>query len=715
MRESLFSPLWHRYANQQPQLRSHVSIQSQRYRDQIWYLLINTTKGDHFRVNNIAYQFIGRCDGQHSVQQVWDALLDSLKDDAPTQDEIIQLLNELDQRDLIRYEILPNIANMYRQKKAKNKREVMAQINPLAFKLSLWNPTNFLDHLTWLPKFIFNPLMLLVWIITILAGLLSAGANWQILSQHASTYMITSHYLFLTWLSFPFVKFLHEFGHALAVRHWGGQVKETGITLFMLTPAPYVDASASSGFRNKHQRMLVSAIGIMFELFLAVIAMTIWLSTQPGLMNDIAFVVMFICSVSSLLFNGNPLLRFDAYYLMCDTFELPNLALRSRQYWSNLINKFVLGTKNVNSMTLADGEEKWLIAYAPISLIYMLFIVSYIIFWVGKKSVILGLLLTIFAIVSMLLLPLFRMTKNILSAAETNPKKPRAKLIISSTLFAAIAALFIVPMPITKTAQGIVWVPEQARVRSMTEGYIKKIHMAHGQQVEPGQLIIELEDSNLIAARENLINQVAGLQADQYNLIFQDPVKANNITQQIENKNAELKHIEDKIVGLNIYSQVHGRLVMPHQDDVLNTFVERGNVLAYILNKEIIKVRVAVPEQDTAIIQEKLKQVEVRTAENPNQTITASMGMVTPAVTHSLPSPAMGSSGGGAYVTDPSDKDGLTSVEPLVLIDVTLPNTELKRVGGRVNVRFNLGFEPIGIQFNRHVSQLFLRYFNPTE
>jgi len=715
MRESLFSPLWHRYAKQRPQLRSHVVIQSQHYRDQVWHVLTNSSQGSHFRVNDIAYQFIGRCNGQYTVQQVWDSLFETLKDDAPTQDEIIHLLNSLDQRDLIRYEILPNISNMFRQKKEQKKREKISHINPLAFRMPLWNPTNFLNKASWLTPWLFNPFMLFLWLIAVIAGFLAAGAHWQTLSQHASTHITTPHYLLLTWLSFPLIKLIHELGHALSVRHWGGEVTETGITLFVLTPAPYVDASAASAFRNKYQRMLVSAIGIMVELFLAAIALFIWFSSQPGLIHDVAFVTMFICTVSSLLFNGNPLLRFDAYYMLSDAFELPNLIGRSRQYWGALIKSFALGSNNVTPMSFARGEEKWLFAYAPISLVYILSIMSVIIFLVGKVSVLLGLILTAFAVFTILISPSYKIIKNTLSAAEGSPKANRAKTLIAVFLATATLFIFIVPIPFSKTAQGVIWTPEQAQLRPTAEGFIKRIHVNHGELVEINQLIIELEDHNLLAKRKDLSNQITSMQTDQYNLIFNDPVRANAITKRIESKQAELMHIEHQITGLKIYSQVKGRLVMPHQEDVLNTFVERGAVLAHILNKDFIKVRVAVPEPDMATIQERLQQIEVRTAEYPNNIIIGKMGSDTPAVTHRLPSAAMGDIGGGKYVTDPSDKNGLTALNPLVVLDVNLPKTELQRVGGRVNVRFNLGLEPIGIQFKRHASQLFLRYFNPNE
>ncbi|MGZ8982717.1 MAG: PqqD family peptide modification chaperone [Methylotenera sp.] len=715
MRESLFSPLWHRYSQQRPQLRSHITVQPQRYRNQFWYLLINDTKGNHYRINDIAYQFVGRCDGRFSVQEIWESMLETLGDNAPTQGDVIRLLTELDQRDLIRYEVLPDIPGMFRRKLEKDNRQRLAFINPLAFRLPLWDPSKLLDRLGWLQKLTFNPITLALWIIIVTAATFAAASHWDELRQHASNYMATPHYLFLAWLSFPIIKSLHELGHALAVRHWDGQVKETGITFFVLTPAPYVDASASIAFRSRSQRIIVSAMGMMVELLLAAFALAIWFNTQLGLVHDLAFVTMFICSVSSLLFNGNPLLRFDAYYMLCDAIDLPNLAVRSRLFWTNLIKRLVLGPQNIIPMPLASGERKWLIAYAPLSFAYGIFIVSYIIIWLGAKSVVMGLLAALFALFSMVIKPLFTSIRGIITAAATGSYQRRAKMMITAVLLFTFMLLCEVPVPFNTTAQGVIWIPEQAQIRPITEGFIKEILARHGEQVEPNQIIFVLEDPTLIAERDKLNSQLTGLRADHYNLIFQDPVRAAGIGEKIENVSAELQRIEERISGLQVRSQAKGNLVMPHQNDLPGIFVQKGSVLGYVLDKDIIKVRAAIPEPDAALVRERLKGIQVRTADHPNHAITASMSMDTPAVTRTLPSPAMGDRGGGRYVTDPADENGLTTVEPLVLIDLNLPATSLERVGARANVRFDHGFEPIAVQLYRHLRQLFLQHFNPAD
>ena len=115
----------------------------------------------------------------------------------------------------------------------------------------------------------------------------------------------------LLYLSLIFVKTLHEFGHAYFCRKWGGEVHIMGVMLMIFTPVPYVDATSSWGFRSHARRALVGAAGMIVEVFLAAIAAFIWASTAPGVIHSVAYNIMFVASVSTLIFNLNPLLRFD--------------------------------------------------------------------------------------------------------------------------------------------------------------------------------------------------------------------------------------------------------------------------------------------------------------------------------------------------------------------------------------------------------------------
>lgn len=367
MPASLYSPLWYRVSAQQPHLASDVIVRQANSRGQAWCTLRSTSTGRQCRINGSAYQFVGRCDGLHSVQAIWDALLVDLRDGAPTQDEVIHVLGRLAAQGFLEYDTLPDIELQSERRAQRVARRRRGNLNPLAFRVPLGDPTTLLQRLDGLHRWLFHPLALVFWLVTMALAAAVAATHWSALSAHAAAYMSTPHYLLLSWLSFPFIKLVHELGHGLAVRHWGGEVHEAGISLFVLTPAPYVDASASAAFHRRYQRAGVAAIGIMVELVLAAVALMVWLNVQPGLVRDLAFVSMFVASASTLLFNANPLLKFDGYYVLCDALDVPNLGVRSQNYWLHVLQRCVFGDRQVTPLEFAPGEQKWLAVYARLS------------------------------------------------------------------------------------------------------------------------------------------------------------------------------------------------------------------------------------------------------------------------------------------------------------------------------------------------------------
>jgi len=714
VRESLFSPLWYRISNLHPQLNANVRVQRQQWRDQLWYHLIDGAGNRQFRVNGKAYQFIGRCNGQCSVQEVWDALLETLGDEALTQDEVINLMAQLDDHEMLKYETAPKAKTLVERRDRRAKKRHRALLNPFAFRVSLGDPSRFVRRLDRFGAVLLSPLMLWIWIAVMAVALALASSNWQTLVVTASRYMATPHFLFLAWVSFPVIKALHELGHALAVRRWGGDVHHWGITLLVLVPAPFVDASAAGAFRARYQRVVVSAAGIMIELSLAAIALAIWLNLQPGMVRDIAFVTMFIASVSTVVFNGNPLLPFDGYYVMCDVLDLPNLGPRSRAYWFERLRQLaLLGARGGTSVEYAKGERKWLVMYAPLSLACRLFISSLIVLWVGSYSVLLGTLAAIFVLITVCLMPAWRLISSVLASAPAGTPRFRARAALAGVALAIGTVLFAVPFPSHTLARGVVWLPDQARVRAETDGFVAHILVKDGEQVEAGRLLLVLEDPDLLVEHDMMSRKLAGLRADHYSVLLTNPLQAENVVEEIVQIRNQLQRVEERIEHLNIRARMSGRLVVPRQDDLLGSMARRGDTLGYVLVSEQIRVRAALSERDAALVRESTRSISVRLADAPENAIRALLIRDVPAATHDLPSRALGDRGGGPYATDPADENGLRTIEPVVLSDLKLPEAILQRVGGRAWVRYSHGATPIADQCYRILRQLFLQHFNP--
>jgi putative peptide zinc metalloprotease protein len=525
--------------------------------------------------------------------------------------------------------------------------------------------------------------------------------------------MATPQYLFLAWLAFPPIKLLHELGHGLAVRHWGGEVHEAGVGLFVLTPAPYVDASASAGFRRRRQRAAVAAIGIMVEFALAAMALLVWLNIQPGTLRDLAFVTMTVASVSTLVFNANPLLQFDGYHVLCDVLDLPNLGTRSRRFWVLLLQRAVFGGNGPRTLHAMAGEGKWLFAYAPAAALYRIGLSGMIVLWVGKWSLVLGVLVAAYVLLAALVLPAIALARAVLDAAPDASQRGRGRLAVASGVAACAFFTCLMPLPFRTAAWGVVWLPEHAQARPDTDGFITQLVAHDGQRVMPGQLLLRLDDPALFAQRDKLNSQLAGLQSDRFDSLARDSLKAGNLEEEMRRVAGELRRAEERIAQLEVRSQVAGTFVMPAQQDRLGTWVKRGSTLGYILDRKEIGVRAAVPERDAALIRQGTSRVEVRLAESVPDATFAGLVREVPAAVHELPSAALGDRGGGPFVTDPADQDGVRTLAPIVLIDLALPERALERIGGRVWVRFDHGSQTLATQAWRRMRQLFLQHFNP--
>jgi putative peptide zinc metalloprotease protein len=712
MRESLFSPLWYRVAEKHPHLRPEVRVQRQTVREQRWYLLVNPTNGRQFRVNAEAWAFIGRCNGALTVGEVWNALLDQYRDDAPTQNDVIQLLNQLDEHELIAYEHAADAATLARRRGERVKAKVQGFVNPFAMRVPLGDPSAFLRRLDALPRRLFSRATAVLWLVAMVVAFVAAGSHWDSLSAHARTYMGTPRYLLLAWLVFPLLKALHELAHALAVRRWGGTVGGMGFSLFVLVPAPYVDASAAAAFRSRWQRVIVGAAGMMVELVVAALALAVWLNVQPGIVADLAFVTMFIASVTTLVFNGNPLLPFDAYFIACDVFDVPNLGPRSRTWWTRALTRLMGGRKAGELMTLSRGEGKWLVAYAPLSLVYRLVLSVGIIVWLGAHSTLLAVAGGVALAFSTVAKPLYGLAQRIREMLPPGGARRRAALVGTGGAAALLVAVCAVPLPFHTVASGVVWPSDHARVRPGVDGFIAEILVRDGDRVKAGEVLVVLDDPALYVERERLSNRLEQLEADRYSALTSSPEQAKNAEEELARVHGDLARVEDKIAQLEVRAQADGVLVMPQQQDLPGTYVKKGSTVAYVLEKAEIAVRAALPEYDAAFLRGGTRGIEVRLA-GDDETLPAKLVRDIPAATHELPSAALGDKGGGPHATDPADTAGMKTQDPIVLVDVALPATRIDRVGSRAWVRFDHGATPLAARWYRQARQVLLQHFNP--
>ena len=709
MQTSLFSPLWHRVSELRPRLRGGVRVQRQRYRDATWYLLADEASGTQHRINAAAYEFIGRFDGRASVNELWSLLLERFGEAAPDQDEIVRTLQRLAEAELVQ---LPgaDIGGLFRRS-AERARRRRPLVNPLAFSIPLFDPSAFLARIEPYALRIFHPAVGVACAVLVVVALLAGALNWDALRSHAAAYLASGYYLALVWASYPVVKLLHELAHALAVRRWGGEVHEFGVTFLFFTPAPYMDASTAAAFRSRWRRAAVSLAGIGVELAIGAAALLAWLALENGAASDVAFVLLAVCLGSSLLFNANPLLRFDGYHALCDLIDAPNLAVRSHAYWLHL-GRRLLGDGSAQPAH-GRGELKWLITYAPVSWCYRFGLSLALVLWVGEKSALLGWFAAAALAFFVVLRPAWLTARTLWHAVPAGRSRRRAAWAATSIGALSAGALLALPVPSTVLVQGVVWPADRAHVRAEAEGFVAEVLAANGQHVEPGTPLVVLVEPSLLAERDMLRARLLGLSARQYDAILREPAQARNVIEDLERTRAELERAEQRIAQWTVRSKAAGRLVLARQEDLPGSFVHKGATLGYVLDAEPPLVRVAVPQEHAALLRGRTRHVEVRLADDAAAR-PAVLAREIPASTRNLPSAALGAPAGGPHAVDPTDKEGTRVLDPLFLFDVALRESALQRLGERAWVRFDLGAEPLAMQWQRRARQALLKHFNPS-
>jgi putative peptide zinc metalloprotease protein len=715
----LFSSSWHSVAELRPRLIGQARVDRHVYRDQVWYVVSDPAGGKFHRLSPSAHEFVMRMDGTHTVQELWETLCRASEAmpagrDIPTQDDVVNLLVQLHTADLLQPDVVPDAAMLLlRYRKRRNQTWKQWLLNPTSLKLPLVNPDAFLQRWVARLRWIFSPLGALLWLAVVLPAAVLAARHGGELTHNLADQVLSTSNLWVMAAVFPVVKLLHELGHGFAARAWGGRVNEMGIMLLVFAPAPYVDASSASAFRSKWRRAVVGAAGMLTELFLAGIAMFVWVAVEPGLTRAVAFNVMVVAGVSTLVVNGNPLLRYDAYYILCDLLEMPNLAQRGQRLLQHLWNKHVFGLPDQEEPHESRAERRWLVAYTILSWCYRVFITLGIALFIASEFFIFGVLIALWTVFGLVCLPLFKGLRFVLYNPVLQRRRQRAVRITVGLLAGLLVFAFAVPLPARTQATGVVWLPEQSLLRPGASGFFSRWLVPPGTVVTRGTPVLVLDDplitAELQVAQAKVEEARARLQADQ----FSQPAKAEIAKRQLQQEEVQLARAEQRHAKLVVVSGAAGVLTAARPDDMPGQFYKQGELLGHVLEPRELVARVAVPQADIDLVRKRFRSVQLRLAEAIGQVHASRVLREAAAGIDELPTPALAVANGGPIATDPKDPDGKKPLERVFVFDLQLPaQTPPSAFGERVFVRFSHVPEPLGWQGWRRLRQLFLSRFN---
>ena len=751
-----FSESWYRVAELRPRLRPTVQIHRQHFRGQTWHVVQDPSNNQFFRLNDAAYRFVALLDGRRNVAEVWKLCNEQLGDNAPTQNEAIQLLGQLFVSNLLLSEVPADTQSLFNRYSKRVRREVQGYLMNLLFiRIPLIDPDHFLNRWVGLFGKLFSMPGMILWAMIVVIGLYHVGGRigelWDMASMYGAMEGILSmDNLPLLYACFAVVKVCHEFGHAFACKRFGrqegsgGEVHVMGIMFLVFAPFPYVDASSSWAFRSKWRRIVVGAGGMIVELIIASIAAVIWANTDPSsVANKLAYNVMFVAGVSTLLFNGNPLLRYDGYYILSDLLEIPNLAQRSKQYLYYLVRKYAWGVKQARQVAHTRGEKAWMVGYGIASTIYRVFICAAILLFIADQLFMLGAVLAVAATITWVFVPLGKFVHYLATSGELHRVRSRAVVSTVVVLGGVVGGLTMIPAPDYIEAVGVAEPTRLMPVYASGSGFVPfeldgggLPYLPTDSIVRPGQVLLVTRDREREIVLDKLLKDVQDLESKEKAAQYE--FEKRELRKKIEFRKKDVQSVRDELARLDIRAPAEiasdglapstaqalapstgespgsGGAAMvwvsPNIDRLRNAYITKGDAVGTLASLDDMVIRV-VATQDVPLA-DLLDDVRIRAKGNPDIEQGGRIIQKLSAARQDLPSPALGYAAGGDVETDPQDKEGVRALKPFFEVRVRPDRPQDLRPMQRVVVRMRLPDKPLAHQWWRMLQQLVQKKFH---
>jgi putative peptide zinc metalloprotease protein len=688
-----------------PRLRPHVQITRQRYRGRRWHVVHDPTSNQFYRLNPIAHDFVGTLDGTRDVETAWKISLQKFGDSAPTQNEVIQLISQLYSSNLLAVDTTPETQQLLRRGQERLKKRIAQQaIGIMYFRIRIFNPDRILTALEPIFRIAINRWGFLLWLAFVGYSLFHIIPHWPRLAGGFDEAMSPANW---GWLIVVFVvtKAWHELGHGLICKRFGGQVPEFGVMMLVLFPAPYVDASACWAFPSKWRRMAVGAGGMLFELFLAGIAAFVWTDSE-GLTRQLAYNVMLTSSISTVLFNANPLMRFDGYYMLADLLEVPNLAQRSNRMLGYLCQKYLYRLERIMPPSGQRGEQATLIVYGILAMAYRIFLFISITLYVMGQFFAIGAVLAVWTAAAWFILPVGTFIHWLATSPLHAEHRLRAWAISFGLIALGAVALGVVPFPDWRSGRGVVeCLPgAQMGVYFGTDGFVEQAHVRPGDMVNKGDPIVTLVSPELFARRESLLSQLVEMGVEERNAMAKDqPGVAMVARERAEVLRGSLADLEEKIEKLVVRAPMSGRIVDGDPEAIVGAFVKRGDGVCQIVDERQVRIAATMDQRQGQWLFELPRDrytVSLRPVSDTHQVVEGAEVDVDPAGTKALRSAALGFVGGGQVETEQEDRHGRIAKRERFTIYVAMVVSREAGAwrgtpGERVKLRFTLPAKPL--------------------
>jgi putative peptide zinc metalloprotease protein len=490
-------------------LRLDLDIVKQRYEGRTYHVVKDPVSLRYYRFKEQERFLLDLMDGEHTLEEAQKLFEERFRPDRLTLEDLEAFASQLMQAGLAQNDSPAAGKQLFdRFKKRRRSKWRQAFLNILYIKIPIFDPDRLLNHMVRPLRFIFTYWFLALSIAVMLAALGLVLSHWQTFEAKlpsAQEFFSFKTVVYL-WFALGGVKIIHEFGHGLSCKAYGGEVHEMGLLFLCLSPCLYCNVSDSWVIPSKWKRIVIGAAGIYVELIIASIATFVWWWTESGsFINSLSMSLIIVCSISTIVFNANPLMRFDGYYILSDWLEIPNLRERSNRFLKAMFMQHCLGMETQPQPYMTVSRQVLFISYAILSWVYRWVVTFGVLYFMytflepyklGSISYILG----TGALASMVGYPIYNLGK----AYKRRGRVPdMSKVRVGITIAIAVAALvavFTIPFPVKVKGLAMVQVDPQYVVKVAVPekgGFLSELRVVDGQKVNKSDVIAVVSNPEL--------------------------------------------------------------------------------------------------------------------------------------------------------------------------------------------------------------------------
>ncbi len=496
-------------------VRVDLDITPQKYEGRTYYVVKDPVSLRYYRFKEQEHFLIRLMDGSHTLDEAQKQFEERFRPDRLTLEDLESFGQQLLNAGLAQNESPQAGKQLYDQRKKRRRSEILqAFTNILYIKIPVFDPDKILTKMLRYTRWMFTTWFLLLSVGVMLAAVFLVLTHFQTFRDRLPSYheFFSFKTVIYLWAALGIVKVIHEFGHGLSCKAFGGEVHEMGFLFLCFSPCMYCNVSDAWTLPSKWKRIIISGAGIYVELIIAAISTFVWWNTPSHpFVNYLSLSLMIVCSVSTVVFNANPLMRYDGYYVLADWLEIPNLRDRSNRYLSRLCMEFCLGIEVQPEPYMELWRRILFVAYAIISYVYR-WVVTFVILYfmsnfLGPKLKVISQMLAVAAAASMVGWPLYRLGKNIHKRGRLPDMKPVRVTLSASVLVAVLLLFFFLPLPVSRVREtGLVQVQPEAQVPVYVQvpGILERILVREGQPVKKGTILAEFKNTEMQAQEEDL-------------------------------------------------------------------------------------------------------------------------------------------------------------------------------------------------------------------